>query len=205
MHSMKIGFVVLLAVALCAGYSHGSSSFQWGQTAAAYVIKDQNNNSLPCSSTIGTAGAWAQLIYAGANATTNDFSFTGLGVSGDDVVIDVNYSANGTFMGWGPGKWSYQPAGTNDIPNGNYYVRVYNSSNDNWAMDTNAPFPSTATYYWQSQMHAYSYTLPTDGVDQWNFTDAVAGIQTLTPIPEPATFALISLGLAVVGLRKRRR
>jgi len=205
MFSRKAVAFLVLSMLFSANWSNAASSFSWGEQSASYTVKDQLGNLLPFSKTVGTSGAWAQLIYAGANGTTNDFIFSGLGVTSDDRVIDVNYSSNGSFLGAAAGMFSYQTAGTNDIPNGNYYVRVFNVANSDWASDTNAAVPAAATYYYQSELHAYSYSTATDPVDQWLFTDNVQR-QTLIPtaIPEPATSALFFLGLiTVAGLRRR--
>ena len=197
----NICLLLLLDLFSCSAMA--SSSLMWGSTG--FLVRDDLNNALPGSVNDGTVGAWAQLLYAGANGVADEFLASGFGTSVDDVVVDTSYSWNGSFIGASAGKFSYQTAGTSDILNGNYYVRVYNVPNPDYGLGNAATIPVAATHYYESSLHSYTYTSVADAPDQWSFTGG-ANQQTLNvvSVPEPSSMILLSLGMIVAGVRRRK-
>ena len=208
----------LICVVLFGALSTTSANLlQWG--SEDYEITDVDGSDLPYSTTEGTNGAFAQLIFAGANGTGDIFATNQLdttGVSGDDVVVDVTFSFGGPTLGSKVNHFKLINSSVDSTnENGAYYVRVYNAANLAFDADGTAAALEDLDvadvndlYYWQSDLHTFTYS-ELGANDQWDFSGGSDRQTTFAVVPEPATALIFGPGsMLLIALRRlmlRRR
>lgn len=171
----------------------------WGNSVA---ITDYNGTALTASWDDATVGCFAQLIYC-SGSTANAFVNSGTGVSGGDTVVATSYAGKGDQWGYTDGIFPGATGVSGSAGNGYYYVRVFDAAESTLADYNNALIPSTASYYWQSDVHQYTHVEQTP--DQWDFAAAGGSTTNLIAVPEPTTLAFLGLGALAMVLRKRVR
>ena len=147
-------------------------------------------------------GAFAQLISVGANGVIDPLVYSGNGVSGDDVVLDITFSYGGSFIGTKDGKFKFIDGGL--VFSQSVYVRVYNEANENYNDGVSAAITGgVVRYYWESSIHTFVYdSAPTAFDDQWDFTGG-SGAEV---IPEPTTLLLFVIGgISAWFVRRKNR
>jgi hypothetical protein len=167
----KTGMVVL-AFLLCSGAA-SNADLVWGNGGA---ITNERGAAVASSRTDCALGSFAQLIWAGPNETADAFVRSDTGLSGDDTVVATVFSAEDFFAAPAPGIFPMRVLALNAADSNKvYYVRVFNASNPDYSEGVSAPAPLRATYFWQSEPHAYQYSELLD--DHWDF--APVGGRTL--------------------------
>ncbi|HNR94874.1 MAG TPA: hypothetical protein PKM67_09325 [Kiritimatiellia bacterium] len=167
---MKLFYIVLLSLVLRT--LNSEAALVWGNSGA---ITNERGVTVASSETDSGIGSFAQLIWAGANETADPFVRSDTGVSGDDAVVATVFSAEDFFSAPMPGIFPMRVALGAADSNKVYYVRVFNAPNPDYAAGIAASAPLHATYFWQSDTHAYAHNELLD--DHWNF--APFGGQTL--------------------------
>ena len=194
--SALLGVVALLATVVCV-----KADLYWGNSVA---ITDNLGTALTASETDPTVGCFAQLILANGS-TANPFQNSGSGVSGGDTVMDTIYAGMGDMF-YTDGIFPQALGVSGSANNGYYYVRVFDAAQAtlaDWNQGNAAPIPSTASYYWQSDVHSYAHV---DGIpDQWDFAPSGGSTMNLIAVPEPTTLAFLGLGFGALILRKKMR
>jgi len=161
---------------------------------------------------------WASNGLWGFDNATSDLFFFDLGL------LSVTYSANITLPGSGTITGVAHEASTGDIYlcgnnglNNDKLLRIANSTTtavlvgsmangDAFSYFSDIDFDASGTLYAVSWFHRYFYTVSTTTgattfVSAGPHRDVTA--MALNPVPEPASFAV--LGLGVLALRRRRR
>ena len=146
-----------------------------------------------------------QFIYAGTDDAINQAIATGTGVSGDDQLVAWSYigaslpgpAGSTSHYGWANGG-TY----SNEVATDYYYVRVWTAPSDDFS---NGYIPSSATnFYGDSVLFLAQAGFDAPNPPQnFNFGADGGFAANLAAIPEPATLALVTLGLACARLRKR--
>lgn len=172
-----ISFLAFLAFFIGSAIDIYGNTLQWGETSNS--IRNNVGGDLPYSKTDGTVGAFAQLIWVGANGVADVFVPTGTGVSGDDMVVSVSFSCNSGLLDTNKFGFVVVPGFTAAQNGSNYYVRVFDHANPFYAMGVNAYVP-TMGYYWQSALRAFVWD-EFGPDDQWPFAGG-SDQQTTIPI-----------------------
>lgn len=168
---MRLLHLILFSIVLCA--LNSESALLWGNSGA---ITNERTAAVASSKTDSAVGSFAQLIWAGANETSDPFVRSDTGVSGDDVVVATVFSAEDFFSAPAPGIFPMRVLALSATDSNKvYYVRVFNAPNPDYAEGAGAPAPLRATYFWQSTPHVYEHNALLD--DHWDF--APLGGQTL--------------------------
>ncbi len=179
------------------------SALQWG--SGINVITDFDSNPVATSDSFDpTVGAFAQLIRILVGTDPYNFVASGSGIDTfNEQVLDVMYSGQYDDLA-DPGTFTFTPTPilNNSSFNGWYYVRVFDSPQAtlaDWNEGTDAPIPSGAQYYFQSNPYQYTHNELETSI--FNFGSG----QTLNAIPEPGTMALLAAGLIGVAAIRRKR
>ncbi|QHI67952.1 PEP-CTERM sorting domain-containing protein [Tichowtungia aerotolerans] len=183
----------------------------WGTST---VLQDQTGSTIATSFGDPLSGAFAQLVYAGADGQIDAFGTSGAGTTGDDMVVAINYAYGTTAAPFAQpgllGKFNLlTTSGVNSLAeNGTYYVRLFNAANSNYGDGTSASVFGTAiTYYWDSGVTTFSYDEL--GADvSWDFASGgspATGDWTAVAVPEPATIGLLGLGTMAAWFIRRSK
>lgn len=168
---MKLLHIILFSLVFSAVNSE--SALLWGNSGA---ITNERGTAVASTETNSTIGTFAQLIWAGPDETADPFVRSNTGISGDDAVAATVFSAEDFFTAPVPGIFPMRVLALGAADSSKvYYVRVFNAPNPDYAEGLAAPAPLRATYFWQSETHAYAHNELLD--DHWNF--APSGGQTL--------------------------
>ena len=150
-------------------------------------------------------GSVYQLIWSADNIM--DLVGSDGSATGGDMVLATggtvhDFGFGGFIRGHGADPFVFGDAGAVDnaaLVAGYVYLRVF---------DAQAGGIAVGTDYWQGGMIGGSLTDSPGTPDAYDKTDPTGGAfvaMDMVVVPEPATMALFGLGLAVLGLRKRRK
>jgi hypothetical protein len=129
-----------------------------------------------------TSGAYLATVYFFAdNGGIQGAEIEGLGGVTDTTSTALGDAFNGTTTGY-----DFTPGGT-------YWAQVYVTS-----------LPESGTYYTMTSTMV-QLTIPDTGNGNVNFTTAGAMPSQWTVVPEPTSMALLALGVATIGLRRKFR
>ena len=128
----------------------GHAQFMWLNSEPATY---ENGEPLPGEFGNPAASCLVQLIYAGANHTNNPAIPAGLGVTGDDLVVDWGYISEGDDLGESPGIFPGKTASTGLVPNGYYFVRVWSAPSPDITLGLVSTSPTNR--YLDSQLWPY--------------------------------------------------
>ena len=139
-----------------------------------------------------TTGAYTTLtgeVSTGYIATITFYTRTGTGTPGDEYVYTLVTGVTGT-VSEGTNKSSIITGATSDsfAANTYYYASIYITD------------PSGKWYLAQDYKEVY---IPSSGPGSAPFSFGTSGSWSL--VPEPATMALLGIGVVAVGLRRRRK
>ncbi len=150
---------------------------------------------------------FVQLIYAGGDGLIDPASYNDTqGKSGDDQVVAWSYIAANLVGASGSTNHYGRLSGgnfTSEIPNGQYYVRVWTAPADNFL----SGFVPTATsnFYGNSTLFtALAGYEPPSQPQNFNFGGVSGIIANMSPVPEPSTFLLMIAGLCTLRRWARR-
>lgn len=211
--------ITIAAVGLLVGayMSLATPALQWqitSTTSPSSSLTDGNNVALTGSKTSAIIGCFVQLLWAGGNGVADAINFGNLdGHGGDDQVLAWGFVGYGTGLGTTAGYFNSgsstvtgraAPVSIFTVGVDNFYIRTWNapaSSSNNYNLGY-APIGAngSATAYGNSQTHTLADN-PT--YDNWALTSGFKTDQPLV-VPEPATLALMGLGLALMAIRRRR-
>lgn len=179
-------FIIGLTFALCAIVTQ-AGVVNWGLA----TVKDPSN----LANNLATTADVTIMLFLSSDATP---SWTFLGGPGADTLEATATALTGAGALSSRQIYDAATAKTKATAgNLNMYAVILYNANDN-----NVPVtPLNATHYWISSLSTKSIAaIDSSNV---NFTFLGSSSMTWTPIPEPATFALFGVGLAVLGLRRR--
>jgi len=215
---------ILLSTCLASiGLVSARADISWLSTGS---IVGPDNNAAPTNFTTpltgnrfsSTTGFFVQLIYAGANGVADSAVNAGVGVTGDDVVISARWigagqttSPNGRFTAGSPVANPLPPAFQYEAVGNKFFVRAWSapSSGFNTTVLAASLVPTTSpVYYGNSAL--YTSLAPdqnNDGLNDTQTFDAGAFVVNvpLGVVPEPTTAALLSMGVAGIGMALKRR
>lgn len=195
--------LAFLAFVACASIS-SANNVLWGvQNTGAYQWFDHNN--LAMDGTPASAAYLIQLVYAGSDGIDPIDMGRADGSGGNDIVVAFAKFGGG-FSPRVDGYVNATYANSTYVNGSLFYMRAWEGTS------TNANVPPTVQYYGNSM--TFSMTGYDPDPLKWtdaNFyaTDNLGGssgqyaMQSVVPIPEPSTFALLGLGAALIALRRR--
>jgi hypothetical protein len=212
---MKInsGKLIILLVAASSILSMSSIAAiitTWG-TAAGGLLKDSGGSLLHGNSTIGTGytlGTYVQLIWTGGDGLVSSFdgtSLTGINTLADDKVVATAWVGKGIFPpGTDGGSVNGIFSDTSSITTGTslgstFYVRFFDTVSPNYA---SGYVPTSGKY---ADITNPSWTITQGNIDSSTVSFGISGNQlaTVSIVPEPTSFALLGLGVAMIALRRR--
>jgi len=168
--------MMMLGVLLIAGISQ-AAAVQW----TTGTIKAPNPDGSFGANIGATSGAYlATVFFFVDNAGSAGAAFPGVTGNTDNTTVALGSALSGTT--------------SDSFTGGNvYWAQVYVTS-----------LPESGTYYTMTS-ELVSFTAPLTGNAGVNFATLGAMPTEWTVVPEPTSMALLALGVAAVGLRRRFR
>ena len=202
----KSSFPSWLVLAACGAALNAVADINWYNTSTNRVLNADLSTPVMSSWNDGSMGAFAQLIYLGANGDFDAAGKTGSGASGDDQVVAVSWVGRGTFdSGFiSSGSSTY----TGDLAEAVYGVRIWSAPSPAFNVSNPlSPVPAGAGVYYGNSPKFFTTDSDPDvppGAQPFNFAGN-GFATTLQAIPEPAALVLLAGGLAVLFRYRRTR
>lgn len=205
---------ILKYAAICSAVALSAQSkadISWSSTGS--ITESDGITELIGNAFNSAAGYFVQLIFAGPDGIANPAVSSGVGTSGDDLVVSARWigagdfvSPNGSFTAGSP--WT----GPQEVSGSKFFVRAWNAPSPSFNNTDLAAslVPTTATNYGNSGLFTSpgrDITQPPDGIPDIQAFDAGAFSTSLTPVavPEPGTLGLIAMGTFGMWLFRRRK
>lgn len=199
---------LIIALTLIAVTSFGSSFITWSTDPALDIGIGNNQGVVYFDGTPALKGGLVQLIYLGGNGTWDGLKVsdagTGLGVQGDDEVVDFNAIGAGFMASNGDGHFAI---GNSPITNaiGSYFavIAFKDASSGSGFIPADPSVYGIATTGHVVGATTFDGSLVTTAGDPAIQSDTFSF--AIVMVPEPASMALGLLGLGILVARRIRK